>query len=53
MMQTLEEYAEGGMEILCEEVFNGQWNGRTLNNEYDEYEIDISKYIYDNIKVSI
>ena len=52
MMAIIEEYAEGGMEILCEEAFDGQWDGKTLNPDYDEYEIDIVRYIYSELKNS-
>lgn len=46
MMPVIEEYAEGGMEILCNTAFYGQWDGNSLSENYDEYEIDLVRYIY-------
>jgi len=45
--KKIEEYAEGGMQFLCQNVFENKWNGNTLDTEYDEYEIDILRYVYD------
>lgn len=45
--KKIEEYAEGGMQILHQEVFEDKWDGSSLDEEYDEYEIDILRYIYD------
>lgn len=45
--KRLEEYAEGGMEILVNTVFKSKWNGEILDGSYDEYEIDIISYIYE------
>ncbi|WP_461205027.1 hypothetical protein [Clostridium sp. DL1XJH146] len=42
--KKLEEYAEGGMEILVEEVFKNKWNGTSLDSDYDEYDVDIMSY---------
>ncbi|SET57352.1 hypothetical protein SAMN05216389_11543 [Oceanobacillus limi] len=44
--KRLEEYAEGGMEILISEVFGNRWDGNKLDPNYSEYEIDILGYIY-------
>ena len=43
--KDIEEYAEGGMQILVEEVFKGHWDGHQLSRDYDKYEIDILSYI--------
>ncbi|WP_025161424.1 hypothetical protein [Paraclostridium bifermentans] len=43
--KDIEEYAEGGMQILCDEVFTGNWDGHELNSSYNKYEIDILSYI--------
>lgn len=43
--KVMEEYAEGGMKILVEEVFMGNWDGNTLDKTYKEYEVDILSYI--------
>lgn len=44
--KRIEEYAEGGMEILVEEVFGRRWDGNTLDANYTEYEVDLLTYIY-------
>lgn len=49
-IKTLEEYAEGGMSIVCTEIFRKKWDGFKLNRDYDEYDIDILSYIYENIQ---
>lgn len=46
-IKKLEKYAEGGMEILVEEVFRGKWGASKLDERYDEYIIDIISYIYE------
>lgn len=43
--KVIEEYAEGGMQILVDEVFKGNWNGTELTKSYKKYEIDILSYI--------
>lgn len=43
--KDIEEYAEGGMQILVDEVFIGNWDGHELNTSYSKYEIDILSYI--------
>lgn len=45
--KTLEQYAEGGMDILVGQVFKSKWTGELLDESYDEYEIDIITYIYE------
>ncbi|MFD1707362.1 hypothetical protein ACFSCZ_11530 [Siminovitchia sediminis] len=44
--KRLEEYAEGGMDLLVEEVFGHRWDGNTLDPTYSEYEVDVIGYIY-------
>ncbi|USK93076.1 hypothetical protein [Rossellomorea marisflavi] len=46
--KKLEAYAEGGMDILVEEVFNIHWDGHKLDSTYKEYEIDVLSYIYED-----
>jgi hypothetical protein len=41
----LQEYAEGGMSILVDNVFNQRWNGLALDPRYDDYGVDIMKYL--------
>lgn len=43
--KDIEEYAEGGMDILVKEVFVGNWDGNELTPGYNKYEIDILSYI--------
>lgn len=43
--KLLEMYAEGGMEIIVEEVFGNKFNNEILDTSYDEYLIDIMSYI--------
>lgn len=40
-----EEYANGGMEVLIEEVFKDNWNGYELNNDYSKYYYDLARFI--------
>jgi uncharacterized membrane protein YjjP (DUF1212 family) len=44
--KLLEEYAEGGMEILVDEVFGLRWDGHKLDESYTEYEVDLLSYVY-------
>ena len=45
--KCLEQYAEGGMEILVRDVFKSKWTGEILDESYGEYEIDLISYIYE------
>ena len=47
--KKLESYAEGGMEVLVEEVFGRRWDGHKLDESYTEYEVDIVSYIYADV----
>ncbi|MEM5687269.1 hypothetical protein AAHB49_16190 [Bacillus cereus] len=47
--KIIEEYAEGGMDILVEEVFKEKWNGIKLDAKYDNYDVDIMKYLIANL----
>lgn len=44
--KTLEEYSEGGMELLIQEAFPTKFKDGILDSRYDEYIIDIMSYIY-------
>jgi hypothetical protein len=46
--KKLETYAEGGMDVLVEEVFQNRWDGNKLDPTYGEYEVDILSYIYED-----
>lgn len=45
--KALEQYAEGGMDILVSEVFKSKWTRDILDENYSEYEVDIISYIYE------
>lgn len=47
--KIIEQYSEGGMNILVEEVFKEKWNGIKLDEKYDNYEVDIMKYLIANL----
>lgn len=47
--KIIEEYAEGGMSILVDEVFKEKWNGIKLDEKYDKYDVDIMKYLIANL----
>ncbi|WP_279379035.1 hypothetical protein [Acetivibrio straminisolvens] len=40
------------MEILCEKVFDSNWNGKTLAREYKEYDVDLLRFIYEERMVA-
>lgn len=42
----LQEYAEGGMTLLVENVFKEKWNGMALDPRYDQYGVDMMKYLF-------
>jgi len=44
--KKIETYAEGGMDVLVEEVFRHRWDGHKLDDTYKEYEVDIVSYLY-------
>lgn len=44
--KRLEEYAEGGMDWITENLFPRKWDGIKLDSSYDEYLIDIMTYVY-------
>lgn len=50
MRKLLEQYAEGGMDILVDEVFKEKWNGIKLDDSYDEYFVDMLKYTLANLQ---
>lgn len=50
MRKLLEQYAEGGMDILVEEVFKEKWNGVQLDEKYDAYHVDMLKYTIANLQ---
>lgn len=48
--KIIEQYAEGGMEIICREVFEKNWNGYELVEDDEHYEIDLLRFIYEDYK---
>jgi hypothetical protein len=48
--KLLENYAEGGMEILVREVFKEKWNGIKLDETYKNYPNDILNYVVATLK---
>jgi hypothetical protein len=44
--KRLEQYAEGGMDLLVEEVFGHRFDGNKLDPTYSEYEVDLLSYVY-------
>lgn len=47
--RLLEEYAQGGLSIIIEEVFKSRWNGFKLDDKYQDYEIDMLSYVYGSL----
>lgn len=45
-LKLAEKYAQAGMKILCDEVFEEHWNGNTLSREYSDYGADLLRFIY-------
>lgn len=45
-LKLVEKYAQGGMEILCDRVFESNWNGDTLSRKYNEYDVDLLRFVY-------
>lgn len=45
-----EEYANGGMEILVENVFKDHWDGIELERSYEKHHYDLSRFIASEIK---
>lgn len=48
--KVIENYAEGGMEILVEEVFREKWDGNRLDEKYKNYQVDLMSYILATLK---
>lgn len=48
--KLLEEYAEGGMDVLVEKVFKDKWNGHKLDSNYDNYAVDMMQFVLATIK---
>jgi len=47
--KLLEQYAQGGLNIIIEEVFGSRWNGIKLDDKYEDYEIDMLSYVYGSL----
>jgi hypothetical protein len=48
--KIIEQYAEGGMEILCREVLESNWNSYELTDDYEYYEVDLLRFIYQDYR---
>lgn len=48
--KLLESYAEGGMDMLVEDVFKEKWDGNKLDESYYNYPIDILSYVVAELK---
>lgn len=44
---ALEEYAERGMEVLVNNIFKKFWDGNKLDEEYKDYVVDLTYYVYE------
>ena len=51
--KVIEEYAEGGMEIICRDVFEKNWNGYQLTQDYEYYDVDLLRFIYEDYKEEV
>lgn len=51
--KVIEQYAEGGMDILCSKVFEENWNGYNLAEDYEYYEVDLLRYIYEDFNEDV
>lgn len=49
--KILEEYAEGGMQVLVRDVFRSKFKDGHLDKTHDEYDLDIISYIYEQSNV--
>lgn len=47
--RLLENYAQAGASIVIDEVFKSHWDGRKLNRDYNEYELDLLTFVYSKI----
>lgn len=43
--KVIENYAEGGMDVLIEEVFKEKWDGNKLDEKYKNYATDLMSYV--------
>lgn len=44
-----QKYSNGGMEILIQKVFKNHYINGSLDNTYDDYDLDLIRYMYDNL----
>lgn len=49
VIREYQKYSNGGMDILIEDVFKDRYQDGILQSSYTKYEIDILKYVYENI----
>lgn len=48
--KILESYAEGGMEIIVDKVFVEKWDGYKLDENYNDYPIDLIEFVMTSLK---
>jgi len=48
--KLIESYAEGGMDILVEDVFKEKWDGNKLDEKYKNYPVDLMSYVLTTLK---
>ncbi|MDT3971642.1 hypothetical protein RPN77_00560, partial [Staphylococcus saprophyticus] len=46
----IDEYANGGLELIVESGLSHRWNGEFLNNEDGNLTFDLSKYILSEVQ---
>ncbi|WP_162846342.1 hypothetical protein, partial [Staphylococcus gallinarum] len=46
----IDEYANGGMELIIDNGLSHRWNGEYLNNEDGNLTFDLSKYILSEVQ---
>lgn len=49
VIKEIQKYSNGGMDILIENVFEDRYRDGSLLDSYSNYDIDILKYIYDEL----
>lgn len=49
VIKEYQKYSNGGMELLIENVFKDRYRDGLLQDNYKKYDVDILKYIYDQV----
>jgi hypothetical protein len=48
-IRVLEEYSEGGMELLVEKVFRSKYTSGNLDPNYRWYLVDVMNFVYSQV----